>query len=48
VDILPVMMTYVSDNRSGNVTDSVITWENLGPLGVNNSTYIELKAKVAI
>jgi uncharacterized repeat protein (TIGR01451 family) len=48
VDILPVMMTYVSDNRSGNVADGVITWEDLGQLGVNNSTYIELKAKMVI
>jgi uncharacterized repeat protein (TIGR01451 family) len=48
VDVLPVMMTYVSDNRSGTVADGVITWENLGPLGVHNSTYIELKAKVVV
>jgi uncharacterized repeat protein (TIGR01451 family) len=48
VDILPVMLTYVSDNQSGNVSDGVITWEDLGPLGVNNSTYIELKAKMAV
>jgi uncharacterized repeat protein (TIGR01451 family) len=48
VDILPVMLTYVSDNQSGNVTDGVITWEDLGQLGVNNSTYIELKARMTV
>jgi uncharacterized repeat protein (TIGR01451 family) len=48
VDILPVGMVYVSDNRSGSVSDNVITWSNVGPLARDQSTYISLNATVSI
>ncbi len=48
VDVLPNSMVYVSDNRSGMALGNVITWNNLGPLAVNQSTYISLNAKVTL
>jgi uncharacterized repeat protein (TIGR01451 family) len=48
VDVLPVLMVYISDNRSGIVSGNRITWENVGPLDPGESTYIELIAKVNI
>jgi uncharacterized repeat protein (TIGR01451 family) len=48
VDILPISMVYVSDNRSGTVSYNMITWNNVGPLDVNQSTYISLNATVTL
>lgn len=48
VDVLPVNMVYVSDNRSGTVSGNIITWSNVGPLVVNESTYIQLNATVTL
>jgi uncharacterized repeat protein (TIGR01451 family) len=48
VDVLPPLMVYVSDNRSGIVSGNMITWENVGPLDPRESVYIELVAKVNI
>jgi uncharacterized repeat protein (TIGR01451 family) len=48
VDILPVGMVYVSDNRSGTASGNVITWNNVGPLARNQSTYIRLNATVIL
>jgi uncharacterized repeat protein (TIGR01451 family) len=48
MDILPVLMVYVSDNRSGIVSGNMVTWENVGPLDPGESTYIKLVAEVNI
>jgi uncharacterized repeat protein (TIGR01451 family) len=48
VDVLPAMMVYESDNRSGSASGNVITWDNVGPLDVNQSTYISLNATVTV
>lgn len=48
VDILPISMVYVSDNRSGTVSYNMITWNNVGPLDVNQSTYISLNTTVTL
>jgi|GEM_PF-2299706 len=42
VDRLPEGLSYVSDNRTGSVSGQNVTWSDLGPLEIGNSTYIEL------
>jgi uncharacterized repeat protein (TIGR01451 family) len=48
VDVLPVSMVYVSDNRNGTASGNLITWSNVGPLAVRQSTYIRLNATVSL
>lgn len=48
MDVLPISMVYVSDNRSGTVSYNMITWNNVGPLEVNQSTYISLNTTVTL
>jgi uncharacterized repeat protein (TIGR01451 family) len=46
VDTLPAGMTYVSDNRSGSVSESTISWNDLGDLAPDASKGIELVGRI--
>ena len=41
-DVLPSGMSYLSDDRGGSANDDSITWSNVGPLKVGESTPIHL------
>jgi uncharacterized repeat protein (TIGR01451 family) len=46
IDILPNGLDYISDNRSGSVSGRIVSWNDLGPLDIGESTFIRLVAKV--
>jgi len=46
VDTLPAGMTYVSDNRSGSVSESTISWNDLGDFAPDASKGIELVGRM--
>jgi len=45
VDILPAGMDYVSHNGTATISGNMITWENAGPLGPGNSTYLRVTGR---
>jgi uncharacterized repeat protein (TIGR01451 family) len=45
-DILPVGLSYVSDNRSGLAQGLNITWRNIGRLEIGASTQIRLVTRI--
>ncbi len=45
-DILPVGMSYVSDNRGGLAQGQKITWSNIGRLEIGASTQIKLVTRI--
>ena len=50
VDVLPIGLTYVSDNSTppATVSGQLVTWNNVGPLAAGASKFIELIAKVVL
>jgi len=45
-DILPVGLSYVSDNRSGLAQGQKVTWSNIGRLEIGASTQIKLVTRI--
>jgi uncharacterized repeat protein (TIGR01451 family) len=45
-DILPVGMSYVSDNRGGLAQGQKVTWHNIGRLEIGASTQIKLVTRI--
>ena len=50
VDILPIGLTYVSDNSTppATVSGQLVTWNNVGPLAQGASKFIQIIAKVVL
>ena len=50
VDILPIGLTYVSDNSTppATVSGQLVTWNNVGPLAAGASKFIQIIAKVVL
>jgi uncharacterized repeat protein (TIGR01451 family) len=46
IDYLPSNMSYLNDDRNGNISNKVISWTNLGPLPVGRSISIQLNASL--
>ena len=47
-DTLPVGMSYVSDNRSGQAQGQKVTWSNIGRLEIGASTQIKLVTRISL
>jgi len=50
VDVLPIGLTYVSDNSTppATVSGQLVTWNNVGPLAQGASKFIQIIAKVVL
>ncbi len=45
-DVLPLGMNYLSDDRGGSAKGDSISWSNVGPLDVGESTPIRLATRI--